>query len=209
MSRDSLASSSDESGAGEPTDSQAPEPRRLNEVQGERIARLFEAEYTNVVSYIAARIGSWPEARDIVAEAFAEILRKPNPETVSFLRAYIYQAARNIASNRARLGAGRKRILGIARHEFTSTTPSPEPDLIKEQQLQILERVLDGMRPSRKMLLKLRMWDELSFSDILAKFAAEGVVVKERTLFRWYADALEELRTAIEAAEDGNQEEGT
>jgi RNA polymerase sigma-70 factor (ECF subfamily) len=209
MSRDFLASSSDESGAGEPRGSRAPEPPGVNEAHAERIARLFQAEYTNVVSYIAARIGSWPEARDIVAEAFAEILRKPDPETVSFLRAYIYQAARNIASNRARLGAGRKRILGIARHEFTSTTPSPEPALIKEEQLHILERALKGMRPSRRMLLRLRMWEELSFSEILAKFAAEGVVVKERTLFRWYADALEELRTAIEAAEDVNQEEGT
>jgi len=34
------------------------------------------------------------------------------------------------------------------------------------------------------------------------RFAADGVAVNERTLLRWYADALKELRQAIVAAED-------
>jgi RNA polymerase sigma factor (sigma-70 family) len=195
------ASESDELRGSQPT-----EPR-VSEAHAERIAQLFQAEYDNVVRYIASRIGSLPEARDIVAEAFAQILSKPNPETVSFLRAYLYQAAGNIAINRAVLGAGRKRILGMARHEFATTTPSPEPDFIKQQRVQIIERTLAGMRSSRRMVMRLRMWDELSFADILAHFAARGVVVNERTLHRWYADGLEELRNALQIAEELGGEE--
>jgi RNA polymerase sigma factor (sigma-70 family) len=201
MTADSVASTP-ETGSDEQLSSRAAEPARVSEAHAKQIAQLFQDEYANVVHFIAARAASWPEARDIAAEAFAQILQKPDPETVSFLRAYVYRAARNIAINRAMLGAARRRIIGIARHEFTSTSPSPEPALIKQQRLQVLGRAMEGMKPSRRMLLKLRMWEELSFADILARFAAEGLVVNERTLYRWYGDALEELRTAIEAAED-------
>lgn len=201
MSADVVASTSD-SGSDEPLASRTAEPPRVSEAHAQRIAELFQDEYTNVVHFVAARTGSWPEARDIAAEAFAQILQKPDPETVSFLRAYVYRSARNIATNRAKLGAVRKRIIGISRHEFASTSPSPEPGLIDEQRLQVLQRAMELMRPSRRMVLKLRMWEELPFADILARFAAEGLVVNERTLHRWYGDALEELRSAIRVAED-------
>lgn len=201
MSADVIASTSDP-GPDEPLASRTAEPPRVSEAHAQRIAELFQDEYTNVVHFVAARTGSWPEARDIAAEAFAQILQKPDPETVSFLRAYVYRSARNIAINRAKLGAVRKRIIGIARHQFASTSPSPEPGLIDEQRLQVLQRAMEGMRPSRRMVLRLRMWEELSFAVILARFAAEGLVVNERTLHRWYGDALEELRSAIRVAED-------
>lgn len=206
MSADSVASTS-ESGSDKPLASPAADPPLVSEAHAQRITQLFQDEYANVVNFIAARTGSWPEARDIAAEAFAKILQKPDPESVSFLRAYVYRSARNIATNRATLGAVRKRIIGIARHEFTTTSPSPEPGLIAQQRLQILQRAIERMRPSRKMVLRLRMWEELPFAEILHRFAAEGLMVNERTLHRWYGDALEELRRAIRAAEDPQGEE--
>jgi len=51
------------------------------------------------------------------------------------------------------------------------------------------------------------MWEELPYAEIESRFAAEGILVNERTLNRWYAEALRELRRAIQAAEE-LQEEG-
>jgi hypothetical protein len=50
------------------------------------------------------------------------------------------------------------------------------------------------------------MWDELPYAENESRFAAEGVSVNERTLLRWYAEALRDLRQAILAAEELNQE---
>ena len=172
----------------------------------QRLAALFRDEYPKLVHYMVSKTGSWPEARDVAAQAFAQVLEMRSPENVSFLKAYVYRAARNLATDRARAGAIRTRLNRIVRHEFASTTPSPEPQLMQQQRLKILGTAIETLRPTRKMVLRWRMWDELPYAEIESRFAAEGVSVNERTLLRWYAEALRDLRQAILAAEELNQE---
>jgi len=52
------------------------------------------------------------------------------------------------------------------------------------------------------MVLVYRMWEELPYAEVESRFAAAGKKVTERTLNRWYAEAVKELRQAILAAED-------
>jgi RNA polymerase sigma-70 factor (ECF subfamily) len=167
-----------------------------------KMAELFREEYPKLVHYMVTRTGSWPEARDVAAQAFAQVLEMQAPDTVSFLKAYVYRVARNLATDRARAGAIRTRINKIVRHEFPSTTPSPEPQFAHEQRIKVLSDAIETLRPTRKMVLRLRVWDELPYTEIESRFAADGVSVNERTLLRWYADALKELRQAIVAAEE-------
>ena len=177
------------------------------EAHTQRIAELFRDEYPKLVHYMVSRTGSWPEARDVAAQAFAQVLESRAPDTISFLKAYVYRAARNLATDRARAGAIRTRINRIVKHEFASTTPSPEPLFMQQQRVKVLAAAIEKLRPTRKMVLKLRMWDELPYTEIEARFAADGVVVNERTLLRWYADALKELRQAILAAEAADRDD--
>jgi RNA polymerase sigma factor (sigma-70 family) len=168
----------------------------------QKIAELFREEYPKLVHYMVSRTGSWPEARDVAAQAFAQVLEMRAPDTVTFLKAYVYRVARNLATDRARAGAIRTRLNKIVRHEFASTTPSPEPQFAHEQRIKVLSEAIETLRPTRKMVLRMRMWDELPYTEIESRFAADGVSVNERTLLRWYADALKELRRAILTAED-------
>jgi RNA polymerase sigma-70 factor (ECF subfamily) len=172
----------------------------------QRVAALFRDEYPKLVHYMVSKTGSWPEARDVAAQAFAQVLEMRAPDTISFLKAYVYRAARNLATDRARAGAIRTRLNRIVRHEFASTTPSPEPQLMQQQRLKVLGAAIESLRPTRKMVLRWRMWDELPYAEIESRFAAEGVSVNERTLLRWYAEALRDLRHAILAAEELNEE---
>jgi RNA polymerase sigma factor (sigma-70 family) len=177
----------------------------LRDAHTQRIAELFRDEYPKLVHYMVARTGSWPEARDVAAQAFAQVLEMRAPDTVSFLKAYVYRVARNLATDRARAGAIRTRINKIVKHEFASTTPSPEPQFAHEQRVKVLSDAIETLRPTRKMVLRLRVWDELPYAEIESRFASDGVSVNERTLLRWYADALKELRQAILAAEDSDE----
>jgi RNA polymerase sigma factor (sigma-70 family) len=174
----------------------------------QRIAELFREEYPKLVHYMVARTGSWPEARDVAAQAFAQVLEMRAPDTISFLKAYVYRVARNLATDRARAGAIRTRLNKIVKHEFATTTPSPEPLFAHEQRIKVLSDAIETLRPTRKMVLRLRVWDELPYTEIESRFAADGVSVNERTLLRWYADALKELRAAILAAEELGEARG-
>lgn len=193
-------SESEESTAARTTPPTPPTP--LNGAHTQRLADLFKDEYPKLVHYMVSKTGSWPEARDVAAQAFAQVLESRSPETISFLKAYVYRAARNLATDRARSGAIRSRINRIVRHELASTTPSPEPQFMQQQRIKVLSAAIDSLRPTRRMVLRWRMWDELPYAEIEARFAAQGVSVNERTLLRWYAEALKDLRQAILAAEE-------
>lgn len=177
-------------------------PGTLRDAHTQKVAELFREEYPKLVHHLVARTGSWPEARDVAAQAFAQVLEMRAPDTISFLKAYVYRAARNLATDRARAGAIRTRINKIVRHELASTSPSPEPLFAHEQRIKVLSEAIESLRPTRKMVLRLRVWDELPYTEIESRLAAAGVSVSERTLLRWYADALKELRQAILGAEE-------
>ena len=79
------------------------------DAHAQKMAELFREEYPKLVHYMVARTGSWPEARDVAAQAFAQVLEMRAPDTISFLKAYVYRVARNLATDRARAGAIRTR----------------------------------------------------------------------------------------------------
>src|SRR5581483_8783501 len=110
----------------------------------QRIAELFREEYPKLVHYMVARTGSWPEARDVAAQAFAQVLEMRTPEAINFLKAYVYRAARNLATDRARAGAIRTRINKIVRHELPTTCPSPEPFFMHQQRIKVLSEAIES-----------------------------------------------------------------
>jgi RNA polymerase sigma factor (sigma-70 family) len=168
----------------------------------ERVAQLFREEHPKLVHYLVSRTGSWAEARDIAAQAFAQVLEVREPDKVGFLKAYVYRAARNLAIDRAKLGLIRIRIRQGMKHDLATTSPSPEPELIEEERLQSLRRQVDKLRPKYRALLIWRMYEELSYAEIEMRFAAQGILVNERTLHRWYAEALRAMEDAARSPEE-------
>jgi RNA polymerase sigma-70 factor (ECF subfamily) len=172
-----------------------------------RVAQLFKSEHDRVVHHVVAITGTWSEARDVAAQAFEKLLRF-GTQGVGNLRAYVYQAARNIAVNRARDQSTRRKLDRIAIHELVSAGSSPEPEWVEaeslEQQQQRLRRLktaIDKLPPRCRLALELRIWDDLTHAQILARFAAEGVIVNEKTVRRWLKYAFEFCRDEILLAE--------
>jgi RNA polymerase sigma factor (sigma-70 family) len=175
---------------------------RSGEAHAQRIAELFRQDHDKVVHYLVARCGSWAEARDIAAQAFKQMLEVDDPSAITHLKSYVYRVARNIATDRAKIGAIRRRLNKIASYEIPRTSPSPEPLLCEQERLQTLQRVVEQLPPRCRMALILRIWEELPYAEILSRFATMGVIVNERTLRRWVAYALEYCRGEMLQAED-------
>jgi RNA polymerase sigma factor (sigma-70 family) len=193
-------------------DAEDRKPVRISEPHARRVAALFESEHDKVVHYMVAQTRSWPEARDVVAQAFKQLLEL-DPPAVSHLRAYVYKVARNIAANRAKARAIHQRLDKVAVHELPRTSPSPEPDLLEQQQVQHEEQrllrlrwAIDRLPPRCRMAVELRMWDNLSYAEILGQFAMKGVIVNERTVRRWIVYAFEFCRQEILRAEESLEE---
>lgn len=192
------ATSTSPFGSGQPGSTAAGE-RRVDEAYAQRVASLFEEEYMKLVSHMAGRTRSWAEARDVAAQAFVHILELDDPRTVSFLKSYLYRTAHNIHKDRLKVAAIRERIDHIARYEPDEGRPSLETELNEQQRCEVLQRAIATLSPTRKFVVVLRLWDELTYGEIAARLAAEyDVVVDERTVHNWYESALEQLRQVIE-----------
>src|SRR5688572_2123411 len=68
----------------------------------EQVRQLFQQHNQALVSFLAARLNSAVEARDVAQEAYARLLQLQHPGTVSFLRAYLFRIAANLAVDRIR-----------------------------------------------------------------------------------------------------------
>ena len=170
----------------------------------ERVDALCNSEYARLVHFMVQKTGSWQAARDAVHEAVIRLLLVPEPSAVSNPRAYLYRSARNLAIDMGRRSTNYKRIHGLLRHEFSSVTPSPEPALIEvEHEAERLERLnsaIKELRPHIRLLVKWRIWDDVPYKELESRFAAMGKSVNERTLLRWYQQALAELGRKVTAA---------
>lgn len=183
-------------------------PSRAPDEHARRIAELFDRYHSRLVKSLAARTRSWEEARDIASQAFTELLALERPASIGFFGAYLYKTARNLATNHLIRRSMRKRNDCLAGSEPARTSPSPEPLCLENERHVVLQRAIAGLPAHWRKALVLRVWDELSYPEIVGRFAASGLELNERTIRRYVASAFEHCRREILAAEDPRKEAG-
>lgn len=139
---------------------------RQTETHGQRIERLFREHNESLVSFLNAKLQSRDEAKEVAQEAYVQLLGLHRPETVSFLKAYLFQAAINIARDRIKQKTRRRKIDEI--HLFEPEREdlnSPEQELAAESDLTAMRKALDELPPSCRQAFELVRITGLSFDE--------------------------------------------
>src|SRR5438105_10721660 len=76
-----------------------PDPRGAED-RGAAIARLFQEHNRVLVGFLAARLRNEHEAQEVAQEAYVKLLQLERANAVSFLRAYLFRVAENLALDR-------------------------------------------------------------------------------------------------------------
>ena len=103
--------------ANEPPDRKSPTASLLKEegddcVSGaESVESLFREYNQSLVRFLAARLSSDAEAREVAREAYVRLLQLDQPKAIGFLRAFLFKTASNIATDHLR----RRRLARAAR----------------------------------------------------------------------------------------------
>jgi RNA polymerase sigma factor (sigma-70 family) len=66
------------------------------------VSQLFRAHNRMLVGYLAGRLRSEQEAKEVAQEAYVRLLQLQEPATPSLLRAYLFKTATNLAIDRLR-----------------------------------------------------------------------------------------------------------
>jgi RNA polymerase sigma-70 factor (ECF subfamily) len=173
-----------------------------NESRAEMVVRLFESHHTRFVSFLTAKVGSRQEAEDLAQKAYEQLLTVKSDTTTSFLAAYLFRTGTNLAINRLKQKALIRRVEELASHEAPRLSPSPEPQCIAREHLELLSEALQQLPAKMRMVFMLRTYSELSYNQIVERMAQNDVRIDQRTAMRWVERALVHCKEFIAAAEE-------
>jgi RNA polymerase sigma-70 factor (ECF subfamily) len=139
------------------------------------LSHLFEEHNRTLQSFLVARLGNEQEAREVAQEAYVRLLQLHRPGTVSFLRAYLFKTAANLAVDRIRQRANRERLDRSGPERELIDRLSPDRRLMAAEELAVLEQALRELPFAYRRAFILHRFEEWTAVDI-----AHDLGVQER-----------------------------
>jgi RNA polymerase sigma factor (sigma-70 family) len=143
------------------------------------IERLFREHNEALIRFLRGRVGSHNEALEVAQEAYVRLLSLDQPGAVSYLRAFLFKTAANIAIDR------RRRIQnfdkGAGRELFTELTENrtPERQLSGEQTLRHLGALIERMPPKCREAFVLNQIQGLDAATIAHRLGITDSMVRK------------------------------
>jgi RNA polymerase sigma factor (sigma-70 family) len=168
-----------------------PQPRADAETSGPELPRaaqmeaLFREHNQGLVRFLAARLSSDAEAREVAQEAYVRLLQLDQPRGMGFLRALLYKSATNIAIDRLRRRRLERQVRSDLPFDFDIDRCSPEAHVSSAQQVAIVARCLRELGPRTRQAILLSRLHGMSSSEI-----ATTLGVSTRMVRMYVAEAL-------------------
>lgn len=166
------------------------------------IEALFREHNQGLVRFLAARLSSDQEAKEVAQEAYVRLLQLDEPRAVSFLRAFLYKTATNIAVDRLR----RRRLTRESQtwevFDFQVDRRSPEVSVAGAEDVNIVAACLAELPARCRRAVMLSRVDGLSTSEIAGELG-----VSTRMVRMYIAEALVLIRQRLEHShKDGSHD---
>lgn len=163
----------------------------------ELIEGLFREHNEALIRFLLSRVRSQQEAREIAQEAYVRLLGLHQPGAVSYLRAFLFKTAANLATDRLRKDDVHERALDLPLFREFADSRTPERRVSGAQQMQRLERLLDELPPKCRQAFVLNRFYGMDFADV-----AREMGLKERMVRTYVVRALLFCRTRFDEERD-------
>lgn len=167
--------------------------RRENSASGELVERLFREHNEALLRFLRARLRSQQEAREVAQEAYVRLLSLDKPGAVSYLRAFLFKTAANIAVDRRRHEETLARTAEAPLfHEFVDAR-TPERQVAARQAVQRLERLIAALPSKCRQAFLLNRVEGKDFSVV-----AHEMGLSERMVRTYVVRALLHCRARMD-----------
>lgn len=150
---------------------------RRNEVGG-----LFREHNQTLVRFLRARLGSEQEAREVAQEAYVKLLQLERIGAVSFMRAYLFRIAANLAVDRIRQRNSQGAHEDIELFEHLEDAAAPERAAIATEQLRLISRALAELPPKCAEAFVLHRFQGMDLMTVAAKLGITDRMVRIHVL---------------------------
>ena len=163
------------------------------------IEGLFREHNEALIRFLALRLRSQQEAREVAQEAYVRLLKLDQPGAVSFLRAFLFKTAANLAVDRIRHEQTARHAAREIKffQEFTRH-PTPEQFASDAEQVELLQKLIDELPPKCRRAFLLHKVQGLDFAEIAAQMS-----LGERMVRTYVMRAVMYCRAGLDAVRAG------
>ena len=165
------------------------------------VERLFREHNAALLRFISAKVGSEQEAREIAQEAYVHLLQLNHPAAVSFLRAFLFKTAANLAVDRLRQRGRRSHLVSMPELDFAAFELTPERQLSGEQQMAVFGAAVAQLPAKCRQAFLLHRVHEMRIEEIAERMGIGACMVR-----RYIARGLDYVRQCLDAAGHDGQE---
>lgn len=167
--------------------------------RAELIGRLFREHNETLIRFLALRLRSQQEAKEVAQEAYVRLLKLDQPGAVSFLRAFLFKTAANLAVDRIRHEQTARKVARETKFlEELRSGPNPEQSANDAQELELAGHLIDDLPAKCRRAFLLHKVYELDFPDI-----AKQMGLGERMVRTYVVRALLHCRAGLDSARTG------
>lgn len=131
-----------------------------------RVAELFESHNRALTRFLTARLKSSQEAKEVAQEAYIRMLQLDAPDGVSYLRAFLFKTAANLAADRLKSAARRGRIDQLAFFDSMDSAPSAESSVAAAEELSALLQAIEMLPAKCRYAFVMHRFYGHEFSEI-------------------------------------------
>jgi RNA polymerase sigma factor (sigma-70 family) len=144
------------------------------------VERLFREHNEALIRFLRARVGSRNEALEVAQEAYVRLLSLDEPGAVSYLRAFLFKTAANIAiDRRRRYQSYDHKVTGGQLFTEFAENRTPERLLAGEQTLRRLEGLIESMPPKCQASFVMSQIHGLDAATIASKLGITDSMVRK------------------------------
>jgi RNA polymerase sigma factor (sigma-70 family) len=166
------------------------------------VSRLFRDHNRTLIGFLYARLRNEYEAREIAQEAYVKLLQLDQRGATSFLRAYLFRVAANLAVDRIRQRRSRARLDQLDSVDDFFSEAIAERAVIAGQELALLRQAVAELPAKCQQAFRLHKLEDQSFADVAAVMG-----ITERMVRKYVSRALVYIRlrregcSAVEAGQ--------
>ena len=157
------------------------------------VERLFRDHNQALLRFLLARLRSRQAAQEVAQEAYVRLLNLDRPGAVSYLRAYLFKTAANLAVDRLRSGETRNPAADLPFFLTAQEERTPERAVAGEQTVQRLQRIIEALPFKWRKALVLNRFDGKDFATI-----AREMNLSERMVRNYVVRALLRCRAGLD-----------
>lgn len=165
------------------------------------IERLFREHNEALIRFLLTRLRSTQEAREVAQEAYVRLLSLDEPGAVSYLRAFLFKTAANLAVDRLRRDSVHTRATEEPLFHELADLCTPERRASATQSIERLERLIAAMPPKCRQAFVLNRVHGMSFGSI-----AHEMKLSERMVRTYVVRALLYCRARLDFDQELSKE---